>query len=217
MIEMPSDARRPIEAQRHKGMSSEELRGRSSGVMVGAVFGLVWVGSALPALGAVVAVPVLVASVAIFAVLMTGSRRLRVAATAVPASASPAGGADLDKMPRRFTIVIVIEAVAIFATARILAESDHSQWIAAAVCMIVGLHFFPLARLFRFGLYHATAVTLLLVAGVTMLLGAAGTPPQLWQLLPGFGAALALWATGARLLLTSNNATETVRPRPVPG
>jgi hypothetical protein len=137
------------------------------------------------------------------AVLMTGSRRLRIAATTQPASAPLAGGPDLDKIRRRFIFVIVIEAVAIFGAARILAGSSHSDWIPAVISAVVGFHFVPLARLFRVRLYYAAAAALCTVAGATMLFGAVGAPKLLLQLLPAFGAALGLWATGARLLVTT--------------
>lgn len=183
------------------GMRREELRGRSAGIIVGAVMGLTWAGSALLTLSPIVAVPVLVASVAIFAVLMTGARRLRRAAIVMPASTRARASAR--KLRRRFTLVIAGECAAIAAAGNILARSGHSQWIPAVICAAVGLHFVPLARLFSVQLYYATAVALCLVAASTMILGATGSPAPLWQLLPGFGAALALWATSARLLVAT--------------
>jgi hypothetical protein len=36
-----------------------------------------------------------------------------------------------------------------------------------------------------------------------MILGTSGAPTSVWQLLPGFGAALVLWSTSAGLLVTS--------------
>jgi hypothetical protein len=182
------------------GMGREELRGRAAGVIVGAVFGLTWAASALPRLDSVVVVPVLAASVATFAVLMTGAHRLRRFATMVPASAPPAG---LGNVQRRFTVVVATETVAIIAAANILARSGHSKWVPAVICALVGLHFIPLARLFSVPLYYATALALCLVAASTMILGAGWAPTSLWQLLPGFGAALVLWATSAGLLTTA--------------
>jgi hypothetical protein len=189
------------QAPQTAGMRREELQGRAAGVIVGAVFGLTWAASALPGLDSVVVVvPVLALSVATFAVLMTGAHRLRRSATLMPASPVPAA---LGKVQRRFTVVVAIETVAIIAAANILARSGHSQWIPAVICALVGLHFIPLARLFSVPLYYATASALCLVAGSTMNLGASGAQTSLWQLLPGFGAALVLWATSAGLLATT--------------
>jgi hypothetical protein len=169
--------------------------------MVGAVMGLAWAGSAVGPLSPVLAVPVIVAGVAIFAVLMTGARGLRRAASAMPQEASP--GVDRGRARRRFAMVVAAECAAIAAAVNLLARSGHSQWTPAVVCVVVGLHFIPLARLFSVQRYYATAAALCLAAVATMILGAAGAPPAAWQLLPGFGAALALWATSAALLLST--------------
>ena len=204
--------RLPAEAPLTDGVSREEVRGRAAGIAVGAVMGLTWAGSAVSTLTSSAAVPVLIASVAVFAVLMTGARRVRRTSTTTPPSAPP--GADLRKMRRRFTLVVAGEFAAIFAAFNILARTGHSQWAPAVICAAVGLHFVPLARLFRVRLYYATGAALCLVAATTMILGAAGAPAQLWQLLPGFGAALALWATSAGLLLTMAAALPPRHPAP---
>jgi hypothetical protein len=146
--------------------------------------------------------------------LTAGALRLRQAATKMPPSAL---SADLRGMARRFNLVVDAECVAIIAAADIVARSGHSHWIPAVICGAVGVHFVPLARLFSVRMYYATArggpgvlqqgrrgaLGLSLVAASTMSLGATGAPPSLWQLLPGFGTALVLWATIAHLLATT--------------
>jgi hypothetical protein len=71
------------------------------------------------------------------------------------------------------------------------------------ICAAVGLHFIPLARLFDVPLYYITGAVMCLVAATTMALGSTGSPATLWHLLPGFGAALTIWATSAGLLAWS--------------
>jgi len=193
--------RRPIVTTRPDGMGGDQLRGRSTGVVVGAVTGMVWAGSTFGALDLAVAVPVLVAGVAVCAALAIGARRQRCAATALPASVQ--SGVDLGKVRSRFALVVAGEFAAIAVAVNVLVRSGHPQWIPAAICAVVGLHFVPLARLFDLRVYDATAVALCAVAAATMIMGVAGAPVVLWQLLPGFGAALALWATSARLLFTA--------------
>lgn len=196
-----TDTHLPNRTLQTDGLSRDEVRGRAAGIIVGAVMGLTWVGSALLTLNSLVAVAVLVASVAIFAVLVTGARRLRRGAMTMPAS-TPAR-ASLRKVGRSFILVTAGEGAAIAAAGGGLSRSGHSLWIPAVICAVVGLHFVPLARLFSLQLYYATAVALCLVAVTTMILGAAGAPAPLWQLVPGFGAALALWATSAMLLVAT--------------
>ncbi|MDQ1394428.1 MAG: hypothetical protein QOF30_3405 [Acidimicrobiaceae bacterium] len=197
-------AARPFnEAPRPDYGRRQELRGVSKGVIVGAVMGLAWAASALGPLRPTVAVAVAVGAIAVFALLMLGARRLHHAAAAIPQSAAPA--TDLSRVRRRFTLVVVAECAAIAGAVNILGAAGHREWIPAAICATVGLHFVPLARLFGVALYYATAVALCLAAMSTVILGAAGAPGAIWQLLPGFGAALALWATSAALLVTTTS------------
>lgn len=192
---------RPTDEPHTDGMGGDELRGRSAGAVVGAVMGLVWAGSALLVLSSVVAVPLAMAGVAICAVLTAGARRLRRAATAVPES--PSSGVDRGRAHSRFTLVVVGESAAIAAAINVLPRTGHPRLIPAVICAAVGLHFVPLARLFRVRVFYASAVGMCAIAAVTMVVGVAGAPAVLWRLLPGFGAALALWATSARLLVTA--------------
>ena len=170
------------------------------GIIVCAAMGLTWGGTALGALSTVVALPLLAVGVACSAVLAAGARRVRHAAAALPVPASP--GPDLSQAWHQFNLVVAGEVAAIFVAVIVLGRSDHAEWIPATICLVVGLHLIPLARLFRVPLYYATAAALCLLAATTMVLGAAGAPEALWQLLPGFGVALVLWATGAMLLAT---------------
>ncbi len=193
-----TETQRPRRAPQPDRVSPDELRGRSAGVTVCAAMGLAWMASALGGLNGIVAVPVLVAGVAIAAVLLRGARRIRRSATAQPVSAT--SGTDLGSVRRRFNLVVAGECIAIGVALNLLIHTDHRRWIPTAICAVVGLHFVPLARLFNVPLYYATAGALCLVAATTVIVGAFGGPESVWQLLPGFGAALALWITGARLL-----------------
>jgi hypothetical protein len=192
----------------------EELRGRSAGVMVGAVFGLVWDASTRSALTSAGWVASLVVGVVMFAMLMTGALRLRRSARELPASQP--GAAGRPRWRWRFTMVVAAEWVAIIAAVNILASSGHSQWIPAVICAAVGVHFAPLARLFNVRLYYATALALCAVASATVILGALGAPPTLWTALPGLGAAVTLWATSTILLIVSTAFTRRTDP-PVTG
>ena len=194
-----TDTHLPTKAPQTDGLSPDEVRGRSAGIIVGAVMGLTWVGSALLTLSSLVAVPVLVASIAVVAVQVTGARRLSRGAMTMPAStpARSAEGAALlhpcDRRRRR----------------RHRCRRQHSRPL-RSLALDPGSDLRcgrPALRCsgptFSLQLYYATAVALCLVAVITMILGATGSPASLWQLVPGFGAALALWATSARLLVAT--------------
>ncbi len=199
---MPTATGLPTTGPLATGMSNEELRGRSSGTVVGAVMGMVWAASVVGALGtAVLVVPVLTAGAAIVTVLMMGARRLRRAAAGARVGGTQ--GISPGRARNRFAQVVAGESVAIAVSINVLVRADRAEWVPAVVCVVVGVHFLPLARLFRVRLYYLTAAALLLVAATTALLGAAGVPAAVWRLLPGLGAAAVLWATSAGLLVTT--------------
>ena len=189
------------EAEQGGGLGHPEVRGRSAGVVVCAVMGFAWAASAVGVLPVPAAIPGLTTSMVIAAALLVGARRLRSSDSAPRNASLP--GESAGPMRRRFNVVVLAEFVGIAAAINVLSRIGHTEWIAASVCAAVGLHFLPLARMFRVRLYHATAAAMCLAAGATFVLGAAGAPASVWRLVPGFGAALTLWVTGARLLATT--------------
>lgn len=200
-----NDSQLPRLAMQTNDVSVEQLRGRAAGIIVCTVMGLAWTGPALLALSPVAAVPILVVSVAICAALLVGARRLQVAVASAHSAAYRSSElpseADMQNVRRRFVLVTVGEFAAIVAAGNILAWLGSSRWIPAVICAVVGLHFVPLARLFRVRLYYGTAGALCLVAATTMAFGVIGSSASLWKILPGLGAAVVLWATGALLLV----------------
>jgi hypothetical protein len=70
------------------------------------------------------------------------------------------------------------------------------------VALVVGLHFFPLARLFRMPLYYFTGTALCVVSIATMILAPIlDYSEAVWFVLPGLGSGLVLWTTGAMLVV----------------
>lgn len=185
----------------HPGISRAELRGRASGAGVMAFFGLGWMacgvtdmpvtpGRAVLAVGAVVSIT--------FAVL--GFRMGRGAA-----GAPTAGGPTADRKKKAgliFGLVVVAEWVAIYAVARVLVATDHTEAIPAFVAAVVGVHFFPLARLFGIRAYLLTGAAMCVAAVAAAVLAPLTSTPALWTALPGFGSAAALYATSVYLLRT---------------
>ena len=166
----------------------EDLIGRATGAMVMALFGLLW---ALGCAGVLVAGalgPILLASSAVVtAILVAASLRLRRAAQrALPSetrsSRRAAVPAHADLIRWRFRLVGVVQGlgigIAVFACVRF----GRPELIPAAAALIVGLHFFPLAPLFRVPLYYATGAALCLVAAATPITALPlGAPTVAWQ------------------------------------
>ncbi len=174
----------------------EEIRGLAFGIFFISAFGFVWAtmggSSAFPegslfVLAASAAVSLALISAAFY--LWRASRFL----PELPKDAMPAG------TWRRFQIVGIAEGVAIGAAVFALVRAGLPDWIPAVVALIVGIHFFPLASIFRVRMYHATGLLLCAVSALTVILAAASGVEAVWFAVPGLGSALVLWATGAVL------------------
>ena len=102
-----------------------------------------------------------------------------------PDGASPPG--------RAFATVVIVEAVTIAAAVAVLVALDAPAFVPGAVALVVGVHFFALAKVFALPLYHLTGGWLCLVAVVA--LGVAAVDAPAGQAVAGIGSAAGLWAT----------------------
>jgi len=107
------------------------------------------------------------------------------------------------RLQRAFGWIVVGSWAAVIVTAVLLGLTGHAAAVAATVCAGIGLHFFPLARLFRVPAYYVTGAALCLLAVATFALAAATSDAALWTLIPGVGAAVVLYATCVALLAES--------------
>ncbi len=138
-------------------------------------------------------------------VLLTGQPRWWLA---VPAAVSvalllwarrAAGGAPSpdsgDHVGRVVGIWSAIEGVAIFVTANVLVNLHLPDAVMPAIAIIVGLHFFGLAKGIPVRLYYATGAALVAI-------GAIALAAPLWHmpLALGVTAAVVLWLSGVALV-----------------
>jgi hypothetical protein len=89
-----------------------------------------------------------------------------------------------------------VEGVAIFVAITICNTLGHPEWIVSSICLVVGLHFFPLARGLPVRLYYVSGA-ILSVLGVA---GLADLTPIAPSIAVALGAALVLWGTVLRIL-----------------
>ncbi|HLX40135.1 MAG TPA: hypothetical protein VKR42_06360 [Ktedonobacteraceae bacterium] len=113
---------------------------------------------------------------------------------------SPEDAATGKRTSKWFGIVFGTEIMLIALASIVLPIFQLDRFIPPATALIVGMHFFPLARLFRVSLYSITGTllsVLALVALVALLLGLQidGPSPYNWSLFVGVGATLVLWLT----------------------
>jgi hypothetical protein len=94
---------------------------------------------------------------------------------------------------RRFYLVAGIEFAAIFIAVIVLRAIRFPDYILCTIALIVGIHFFPLAALFKSPLYYVTG-------SVGCLIGLAGfftADNDRRQKIVGLSFGLMLWATAA--------------------
>jgi hypothetical protein len=96
---------------------------------------------------------------------------------------------------RRYWLIVVLEAAALFGGLVVINRVLHRTAVSVAwVALVVGVHFFGLARIWQMPLYHwlAAAMTLLGLAG--FLIYALGGSAAIVGLVAGVGSGMALYA-----------------------
>ncbi len=172
--------------------SGNQLQGRATGSMILAGFGAIWLGLSFytKEMLNVVTIFYIVAG---FLMLLAGSAKLLRTAGRWPRQPrNPSHN-------RAFGWINAFQWIAVFIVVQILTRLHLDVYTISAIAGIVGLHFFPLATLFKNRLHYVT--------GSAMVAWAAGTalfaPPQQMQGDAGMGAGVILWASAAITLATS--------------
>lgn len=110
------------------------------------------------------------------------------------------------KARKTFRIVTILEAIGC-AIALLLANLLHRpEIIPAGISLAVGLHFFPLAKLFRFPAYYATATAIILCDVFSWILFRANGVTIAATLSTG----IILWTTAIYALLRVRQAIATI-------
>jgi hypothetical protein len=174
------------------------LRGRGTGIIVCAIFAALWANwarSTFPGTHR------LYGWIAIFAVaaisgtlLVAGVATLRQARRLPRATGN--GAAAPRGIRRKFVLVLVGEIVALNIAAYFLIGHHMAQYLAPAVAVVVGLHFLPLAKLFRAPHFFATVTVMTLAGMLAAVAMAGGSPATTANGIAELACAIALWATG---------------------
>ena len=128
----------------------------------------------------------------------------------LPTGSIAGGGSDMAKRKegKRFMILFIIEAVAILVLKNVLANSGLDDYFIPCLALIVGLHFFPLARIFKrsFDYFVGTWISGVAIAGIVLIYQKIW-PPYLVTAMVATGCALATTANGMRIVLQGNKMT----------
>jgi hypothetical protein len=171
---------------------------RYFGPSIPVVFGLFWAISGSSSLPGVPRVLGYLLAVVIAGILLRALRRA--ARTNSGEAPSPR-----TRVYRIFYFVVAAEVVGILVAVRVCVALGRPEAIAGLIALVVGLHFVPLARIFRVKVYYGTAAVLCLVTVVTWALApihvvVQGTSVDLWTVIPALGSAVGLWGTGAMIV-----------------
>ena len=185
---------------------------RNSAILRDAI-GLLWMMGAgsIAALGVVAMVSVTVLEAVILLVLVGGvcavffPRGISIlrAALRLPRATSPAVAAAGKQLRRRFGSVFGVEMLSFLVADIVLFSTHHYAYVVPIILLITGIHFFPLAMLFKMWPYHVTGVVFSLAAlfplftvPFTMTIGHLSS----WIVLPTVGCALGAWVTAGCVL-----------------
>lgn len=163
--------------------------GRATGAMFFSVFGGVWLAGWARSSGVGAPWFVAIVAIALILFLVARGRRRRYAAALEQERATP----ERRHAERVFNIVNAGQWIGIFVIAFILGRLGYGNWIVPMAIGVVGLHFFPLARVFRNPSQYVTGAALVLLA-ISYPQFAAGGPTSPSGFL---GAGLILWLSAA--------------------
>ncbi len=162
---------------------------RRRGSVILGVFGLIWAFAGSSGIeDGTARLAVQVAAVAVTAL---------VAWYGVQSSAAPSSPLDIpDDWNRRYNVIGIVQGVAIGIAVFALVALGQPGLIPSIVCLIVGLHFFPLVRVFDTQLYRWTGIALCALAAVGLVVQTQASDGATLATV-GLGAAVVLWVTVA--------------------
>jgi hypothetical protein len=169
-----------------KNQTANQLSGRAIGALFFAVFGAIWIGLALYALEWLRAATVAGLLLGMAALVLGALFLLRAARRWPRVPDDPAVG-------RAFGWINAIQWIAVAIVAVTLNKLHLDAYVMCAIAAIVGLHMFPLARLFRNALHYATGAVLVAWAVVSAVV----VPTGQLQGVSALGTGVILWLSAA--------------------
>jgi hypothetical protein len=163
------------------------LGNRGTGAMFFSVFGGVWLAAGASSVhaGAAWFAAIVVLAALLFAAAFQRYRR------DAPVAAQFKDTPEQRRAGRIFNIVNAVQWTAIVVIAQVLGRTGHGVWIIPMAIGIIGLHFYPLAVVFRNPTHYLTGSAMVALAILYPLLAGPGSPI-------GFlGAGVILWLSAA--------------------
>lgn len=171
--------------------SAEQLAGRATGALFFALFGGAWLSFGLAATERLTAITGGGVGVGALALLLTSAWVLHRAKQLPTPPPSPEAAARRQRAGRLFNWINAAQWSAIFLLSWLLNRLGYGQVVVPMTVAVVGLHFLPLAHLFRYPGHYLTGAALLAWALGCLLLG---RQPAL-QAQAALGAGIILWTS----------------------
>ncbi len=166
--------------------TANQLYGRAIGSMILAGFGGIWLLLSFYAKEMLNAATFFYIAAGVLA-LLAGSAKLMRTASCYPRIAG-------DRAHNRaFGWINASQWIAIFIVVNILTSLHLDAYSISAIACIVGLHFFPLAKLFNNGMHYVTGAAMVVWSAVTALFA----PLDRMQGDAAMGAGVILWTSAA--------------------
>jgi hypothetical protein len=174
------------------------------GLLLMALFTMMWAGIAQGGLQGADHYIQLVTSSIISLLFIVYGIRLLLLAKRFPKFTSPEHQVMAKQMIKSFGITFGAEGLAIAAVGAVLGLTHHEQFILPAMALIVGLHFYPMARVFdrTIDYYLATWTCLIALAAIFMTFYNS-RPETFIVVFLGIGVSLATISYGLYMLRTA--------------
>lgn len=185
------------------------VRGVASGVLFMAFFGTMWAGIGIMGLQGWGGLWFALVAVLVGIGLLVGAISLLRSSRRLPDQVAQTDDQQGKPIGIWFGIVFATEGVLIGVASVICNAINRIDLFFPIMAFIVGVHFLPLAALFRVKSYYLVGTLLCLLATVTLLIVPqravlSGQSINLQLVVLGFGAAFILWVVGVGLWMLGN-------------
>lgn len=153
-------------------MKTFTSRRRNIGLAAGALWliaiSFVFVAWSLLAIGTLMAIYVLIGTIVLLCIIVVAGILVIRATLGLPKSVAKKSPEELQIM-RKFAVVVVIEVLAFAVVNSIVGVTRNFELIPSLNLIIVGIHFIPLAKVFRVPRYYITGLFFCIIPIATLL------------------------------------------------
>jgi hypothetical protein len=187
----------------------------ATGLLMMAFFTMMWTGIAygsMPGNGLIILVLFALVSI----VFIGNAIRLFSISKRFPKLESEADKAEGKRSGKWFGIIFGAEGLVIFVAINIVINLGHADLTIPVIALVVGLHFYPMAKIFKrtIDYYLATWTSVVAIIGIILILNKI-YPASIADSFVGVGTAIATSCYGFYMIYSGKQLTKSVQP-PIP-